>query len=299
MAGMNPQFSDSQFMPGCPRCPHGPMLALLNTQSPSDRFACSAFRNKADCGKDARLQNGSRLHWSVNELLKAAPGDRGYCIECDCLYRCSITSRHVAHKTQIGLTDDLLRMPSFLLKPMANSSGHAYFFSLESLNHLYSIFCQVGAQFVLCIGSPRMHEFIQLQRTHRSQPMDSHLLDMDFRLKSFYGEKFSRYNMVNGFLFTPTDDSCFQSFCTRAKELSKCVLFCDPPFASPLCLILKQMDSLRSLLSDRNCDKVMNKKPSAGSGRNLTPIFFVLPYFFEHKLQKMAPFFALLDYKIL
>ncbi|CAH8502022.1 unnamed protein product [Schistosoma mattheei] len=54
-----------------------------------------------------------------------------------------------------------------------------------TLNRLYSIIQKLSVDYVICIGSPRLHDFIQLQHIHRGQLLDSYLLDMDIRLITY------------------------------------------------------------------------------------------------------------------
>ncbi|KAA3679288.1 uncharacterized protein DEA37_0003235 [Paragonimus westermani] len=231
------------------------------------RFVCTAFRRKGDCARDA--QSNRELpskQSSLVELQSVEPEKRAYCFDCDHLFVSSNSNkRHESHQVSLGITNQLLRMPSFLLRPMANSHSHSqYFFSLDTLNHLYSIIHQLGVQFVTCVGTPRLHEFVQLQRSCRQQSMNSYLLDMDFRLQCFYNpNQFSRYNMINGFFFTQDDRNRFGSFCNGpGRTYENCLIFCDPPFAAPLVFVLENLSKLGSyLLSGNVGNKVSTTRP--------------------------------------
>ncbi|KAF7234375.1 hypothetical protein EG68_12298 [Paragonimus skrjabini miyazakii] len=201
---MSAPFSAVQFLGGCPQCPHGPMLA--KSSSPVS-FVCTAFRRKGDCVRDA--QSSRELppaQTSLMELQSVEPEKRAYCFDCDHLFVSSNSDkRHASHQVSLGITDQLLKMPSFLLRPKTNSHSHSqYFFSLDPLNHLYSIIHQLDIRFVICVGTPRLHEFVQLQRSCRRQSMNSYLLDMDFRLQWFYIQKSKAKDETLSSGFSPT-----------------------------------------------------------------------------------------------
>ncbi|CAH8493936.1 unnamed protein product [Dicrocoelium dendriticum] len=295
---MKDRFSPHQFDSSCPLCPHGPMISIDGRKL---RYVCSAFRRKGDCARDAleaASNDGGR--WLVDKLLSVDPARRGYCSDCDCLFILSDSAiTHAEHTCQLHITDQLLRMPSYLLRPLTDAKANAqYLFSLDSLNHIYSILQQLGVQLLVCVGTPRLHEFIQLQRSYKSQPMDSYLLDMDVRLRYFGdSQRFSRFNMINGFFFTEPDEFQFKRFCLEQHAQSTSLIFCDPPFAAPLTLLLNHlMTKLGSSLPRSRL--FTNLKISAEDAPMPFPTMLVLPYFFDRKLQKIDPRFSLLDYKV-
>ncbi|KAF6773861.1 hypothetical protein AHF37_07506 [Paragonimus kellicotti] len=269
---MSALFSAVQFLDGCPHCPHGPMLA--KSSNPVS-FVCTAFRRKGDCARDAQsTRELPPTQSSLVELQSVEPEKRAYCFDCDHLFVSSSSDkRHASHQVSLGITDQLLRMPSFLLRPMTNSHSHSqYFFSLDTLNHLYSIMHQLDVRFVICVGTPRLHEFVQLQRSCRQQSMNSYLLDMDFRLQWFYSPN---------------------QFSSPGRTYENCLVFCDPPFAAPMVLVLDNLSKLGSYLLSGNI----------GCGNKTGTHLFcrtmlVLPHFFDRKLAKLNPNFSLLDYKI-
>ncbi|CAH8497416.1 unnamed protein product [Heterobilharzia americana] len=217
-----------------PTCPHGIMLKVTDKCSKSFYYACSAFRSKGECERQELYQMRTSKNWSVENMLDIVQSDRAYCFTCDCLFSISVgKKKHRKHEYTKNFSKNLLSMPSYLLKPLENSKAHAqYFFSLDCLNRLYSIIYKLSVNYIICIGSPRLHDFIQLQCIHRGQSMNSYLLDIDFRLTSFYRpcNNFSRYNMVNGFFFSPQDEKLFYCFLKEnVKPMNKLLIFCDPP----------------------------------------------------------------------
>ncbi|TNN07423.1 Exostosin-2 [Schistosoma japonicum] len=123
---------------------------------------------------------------------------------------------------------------------------------------------------------------------------------MDFRLSCFYrSHRFSQYNMVNGFFFSQKDEENFHHFIKdNVKPSDKCLIFCDPPFSAPLGLIIEQIRILSIAVIQHTLSSSTTQVNSENGDENNVPYFLVLPFFFEKKLQKIAPFLNLLDYKI-
>lgn len=62
---------------------------------------------------------------------------------------------------------------------------------------------------MICIGTPRIHEFILDQCPH----MSSILLDFDSRYHNFYGPlEFCWYNVFNNHFFLPEAREVFENF---------------------------------------------------------------------------------------
>nr|CAX74303.1 exostoses (multiple) 2 [Schistosoma japonicum] len=284
-----------------PLCSHGSMLKITDKLSHSSHYACSAFRSKGECERQNRYQS-TLNNWLLEDILKINQSDRAYCHTCDCLFSLRLNrEKHEIHEYRKNLSNNLLAMPSFVLKPLKDSKAHAqYFFSLDCLNRLYSIIQKLSTNYVICVGSPRLHDFIQLQCIHRGQLIDSYLLDMDFRLSCFYrSHRFSQYNMVNGFFFSQKDEENFHHFIKdNVKPSNKCLIFCDPPFSAPLGLIIEQIKILSISVIQHTLSSSTTQVNSENGDENNVPYFLVLPFFFEKKLQKIAPFLNLLDYKI-
>ncbi|TGZ68417.1 hypothetical protein CRM22_004258 [Opisthorchis felineus] len=290
-----PSLSESQFGVQCPSCAHGPMLSLATQPT---KYACSAFRRQGDCEQDriAAQNSISSTRWPVDRLRSSSPCRRGYCLDCDSLFL--VTSKypdHRLHQCHIGLADELLNMPTYLLRPLEKSESNAqYLYSLDTLNELYSLLHQLNIQFVVCVGCPRLHEFIQLERRIRGQKIDSYLLDIDFRLQYFHKRHFSRYNMVNNYFFSSEHRSQFQQFCQHMDGNG--LIFCDPPFAAPLRLLLDQLARLGDMLP--TTDTPVNHGGMNSDRHGFFPVMITLPHFFDRKLKKINPLFTLLDYKV-
>ncbi|VDP91305.1 unnamed protein product, partial [Echinostoma caproni] len=227
-----------------PSCSHGPMLRVVKSGSAVARYVCSAFNRKSACESDL-CQLSSVPNWPVKMLRKITPEQRCYCSTCDRLFICSTEEldTHRKHRLMTGISDQLLKMPSFLLSPRSDADAHAqYLFSLDTLNNLYAILHQIGVNYVLCIGTPRLHEFIQLQRSLNGLDMSSFLLDLDARLGHFYRAKmFARFNMVNGHFFSAKRRRKFKDIMRTIPNTARFAIICDPPFKAPLILVYEQM----------------------------------------------------------
>ncbi|VDP63482.1 unnamed protein product [Schistosoma mattheei] len=233
-----------------PTCSHGPMLKIVDQTSRSFHYACSAFRDKSECEKQDLYQSSTLRNWSSEDILGISQSDRAYCYTCDCLFSLSLSGqKHEVHEYRKNLSDNLLGMPSYLLKPLENSKAHASSF--------------------------------------------------------YHPHRYSRYNMVNGFFFSRTEEENFHHFIkNNIKPDDKCSIFCDPPFSAPLSLIVKQINSIIQYISSfqstaiyDNYTLLVTKNNCKSLNQNDIPYLLVLPFFFEKKLQKIAPFLNLLDYK--
>lgn len=109
-----------------PSCSHGRMLRVTRSQTISaPHYVCSAFSRKSDCVSDSQKMLGKK--WPVKRLKRVKPEQRCYCVTCDSLFISSDkeSSLHNDHRTRIGITDRLLKMPSFLLSPLSDAGAHA------------------------------------------------------------------------------------------------------------------------------------------------------------------------------
>lgn len=116
---------------------------------------------------------------------------------------------HQNHEILENITDLQLKEPVLNLLPqLDNDSKEAqYFFNWESLEFFSHAFKQLKLNKVICIGAPRLHEYLKIQGIH------SILLDIDARLKSFNNpDEFCWYNMFNDFFFADEDQEKLEKF---------------------------------------------------------------------------------------
>lgn len=100
-------------------CFHGPMIDNDNV------FNCSVFHLSSACEKSYQMDGClSKLNFAT-DLRKICSTNRAYCVKCDYLFDLSTNTDHNSHKVRTPISDQLMRMPSFLLNPLTNSKFHA------------------------------------------------------------------------------------------------------------------------------------------------------------------------------
>lgn len=107
---------------------------------------------------------------------------------------------HAQHSGLLrNITDHQLGSPTRLLAPLSNDSREAqYFFADTTLLAIESILRAARIRRIVCIGAPRLHEYVR-EHSARLGGCASVLLDLDDRLEPFYGRhEFYRFNMFNG-----------------------------------------------------------------------------------------------------
>lgn len=171
----------------------------------SERFyACSACRDRKLCrfylkyGQElsesqrstweqerrtlARRYPHQKLYIRFHEIRAESAARRRYCHDCEKLFLSSVRDEHNGHEVTENLTDRQMDHPTELLKPLGNAKKEAqYLFSKKSTEDVTSMLLKLGAKQVLCIGTPRLHEYICERHTDK---MSSLLLDLDGRFVS-------------------------------------------------------------------------------------------------------------------
>ncbi|VDD77622.1 unnamed protein product [Mesocestoides corti] len=193
------------------------------------------------------------------------------------------SSEHQTHRIKSSLSKAMLSMPSYLLEPLEESSEHAqYFFSIEWLNFMLSTLHALRIDNVLCVGSPRLFDFLSAcgKKTHKPLSVRKFLLDLDVRLASFYPPSlFARFNALNGYFFSPAEEESARTFMHSCN--GNTLIFCDPPFGvfmEPL------VETLNRLKEEIGCSN--------------TFMMVTIPYFIGRKLIQVAPLMKMLDYKV-
>lgn len=103
---------------------------------------------------------------------------RGYCHTCGRLFFVSEIGKHGDHEVITGVTDEQLKRPTSILKPLANAKKEAqYMFTETATKDIVDLVIKAGGKHVLCIGAPRIHEYIM----ENHEDMSSLLLDFDGR----------------------------------------------------------------------------------------------------------------------
>ncbi|XP_060521921.1 rRNA N6-adenosine-methyltransferase ZCCHC4 [Cylas formicarius] len=294
---------------GAPSCPHGPTLLFSKFCGNEKRnfFACSACRDRKLCGfflwqdekekvsaSRQKLWNESNLKFLKNirrrksittlSKVKRVPCDkRIYCQTCSRFLLKYVHERHENHSVLTNITDHQLNHPSEILVPLNNPKQEAqYLFSKKSVAVLVDILKQLKFEYVICIGTPRIHERIG------SEPslMKSILLDFDSRFHNFFGpSQFCWYNFFNHHFFFKNSKSVFGEF-LRSTGGNKTVLITDPPFGGrvePLAFTVKKINRQYKKLTGATSD---------------LPVFWVFPYFMEPQIINSLPNYRMLDYKV-
>lgn len=212
--------NDPADHPHCER--HGPALLFRETFDdgrPARQFyGCSANRDRNQCrvrdsAADAeavaaddrvrseafeeRLQQKTTLFAQIQALPDT---DRAYCAQCGSLVPAAAVVEHAHHSGLVRtISDQQLRSPTRLLAPLSNDSREAqYFFADTTLLTIERILVAARIRRVVCIGAPRLHEYVRAN-SERLGGCSSVLLDLDDRLEQFYGRhEFFRFNMFNG-----------------------------------------------------------------------------------------------------
>lgn len=123
-----------------------------------------------------------KLYIRFNEIKAKSMTMRCYCHNCERLIFSPEKDKHVDHDITENLTDHQLHHPTELLKPLDNAKKEAqYLFSKKSTEDITKMLLKLGAKQILCIGTPRIHEYIT---EHYIDKMSSLLLDFDGRFVS-------------------------------------------------------------------------------------------------------------------
>lgn len=170
----------------------------------------------------------------------------------------------------------------FISKAFSNFKICPSFLILRNffLNILFLIFYSK----IVCIGAPRLHEFLKYHKS--TLRIDSILLDLDTRFYSFHSCDFFHYNMFNNYFFAGDDvKEKFHQF-LQIKYDDKCCIFTDPPFG---CRTEPLVSTLQTL---NQTYRRLNKS------HDILSIFWIFPYFMEMYITSLMPEMEMIDYKI-
>uniref|UniRef100_A0A8C8VL01 Zinc finger CCHC-type containing 4 n=1 Tax=Pelusios castaneus TaxID=367368 RepID=A0A8C8VL01_9SAUR len=217
---------------------------------------------------------------------------RKFCQECQQLLLPGEWGKHSGHRVLSDLSITHLQRPSQLLYPLENKKTNAqYLFADRSCQFLLDIIIALGFRRVLCVGTPRLHELIQLKASREQESnIKSLLLDIDFRYSQFYTEEdFCHYNMFNHYFF---GGEAAHEICRKFLQQDKgegVILVTDPPFGGlvePLAFSLKKLIATWRKAQE---EELNNKE---------LPIFWIFPYFFESRILEFFPSFSMVDYQV-
>ncbi|CAD7089409.1 unnamed protein product [Hermetia illucens] len=291
-----------------PHCQHGPTLLFArtsrNSQDPEFFYGCSACRSRKECPvwipKDEGSLQSRKTNWSEKhfkfglsrrtvreKILATKAKHRRYCHDCDSLFSKKDKSArtHIDHDVLVGITDEGLKEPTKFLRPKDDEKTQAqYFFTDETLRTFHRIFRKLGIRKVVCMGAPRLHEYLKIH----SNGIQSYLLDIDKRFLDFYGDdEFAWYNMFNNYFFLGNrQQDEFEKFLVDTLN-ENVLLFVDPPFgcrSEPLTQSIKEISRTFGRLNNAN--------------QSLLPVFWIFPYYMENYVKNSMPEMEMCDYKV-
>ncbi|XP_073465270.1 rRNA N(6)-adenosine-methyltransferase ZCCHC4 [Aquarana catesbeiana] len=320
MSGMSDGFQvllGDQRKEGAPHCPHGPTLLFVKTAKGKEDgrrfYACSACRDRKDCKffqwadekvseakREAREEYNSSCQPPMShdqymirfqEFIGLPLAKRKFCQDCQQLLLQNEWEGHSGHHIVGDISVSQLRRPSQLLHPLVNKKSNAqYLFTDRSCSFLLDTIISLGYRRVLCVGTPRLHEWIRHQACEGSKlKVKSLLLDIDFRYSQFYSKyDFCHYNMFNHHFFggEAPKEIC-QNF-LQENNGEGIIMVTDPPFGGlvePLAFSFKKMSAMWRTPSITGCFIEL-------------PTFWIFPYFFEPRILQSSPGFAMLDYQV-
>ncbi|XP_040274953.1 rRNA N6-adenosine-methyltransferase ZCCHC4 isoform X2 [Bufo bufo] len=296
-----------------PCCPHGPALLFVKVSRGKEQgrrfYACSACRDRKDCRffqwadekiSQARLLAREEYNRSCQppmthqqymtrfqEFILLPLAKRKFCRDCQQLLLEGDWQEHSGHRVLGDVAISHLKTPSQLLRPLENKRSNAqYLFSDRSCTFLLDTITSLGNTRVLCVGTPRLHEWIKSKSPENSKPkVKSLLLDIDFRYSQFYGkEEFCHYNMFNHHFF---GGEASQKICQKFLQEDNgrgVIMVTDPPFGGLVEPLAFSFNKIRDMWKTTSAKEL--------------PIFWIFPYFFETRILQCFPDFSMLDYQV-
>lgn len=269
-----------------PKCLHGPTLLFgRSIKGELKKFhACSHLREPGKCPTIKNKKNNvlpfydhRKLFLRFSNLLSNSPNNRNYCHNCNELFSSSEIVKHKDHDVQKCLTNHQMSHPTEFLKPLSNNKEEAqYFFTENTTKNITEILCKLGAKYILCIGVPRLYEYISY---NFGDKMTCFLLDIDARFHQFVGPlNYAWYNLFNNHFFNPEAKTLFKDFLTQENGRDMYIV-CDPPFGGRVEPISQTIKSITD-----NHKKWNNIKVADDELKTL----FIFPYFMESIIKKKS-----------
>ncbi|XP_033209172.1 rRNA N6-adenosine-methyltransferase ZCCHC4 isoform X2 [Belonocnema kinseyi] len=211
-----------------------------------------------------------KLYLRLNQFMSSQTVNRIYCHTCNILISCSEKIKHKNHDLHNFLTNYQMTHPTEFLKPLSNAKKEAqYFFSEKTTEDIAQILLRLKAKHVLCIGVPRLYEYIL---HHYENEITCLLLDFDARFHNFFGPlEYAWYNLFNHHFFNNESKKIFKDFLTQGggKDI---YLVCDPPFGGR---VEPMSQTIKTIYENHK------KWNNLHSIDDELKILFVFPYFME------------------
>ncbi|EGD80789.1 hypothetical protein PTSG_01377 [Salpingoeca rosetta] len=153
-----------------PTCPHGPLLLFeTHTQESMHAFTKDKEENEENEGEARGRGRASNKQPSPHTHVDIATRQRySFCRTCSRLLLASQRKKHPrSHDVVAHVPTHQLQQPTLLLQPASKRRQNAqYLFSPHDTAFVLQKLRQLGAQRVVCMGCPSIHEAIQQQNRH-------------------------------------------------------------------------------------------------------------------------------------
>ncbi|XP_055620372.1 rRNA N6-adenosine-methyltransferase ZCCHC4 isoform X2 [Toxorhynchites rutilus septentrionalis] len=219
------------------------------------------------------------------EVRNAEASQKMYCITCQKLLLKSDLSYHKNHRVYDELDEETLKEPTRVLLPLSRDGNEAQYFFTDSALHCFeSIFRHLMITKVLCVGAPRLHEYLSTKTN-----ISSLLLDIDERFRWFYDEDhFVHYNMFNHYFFNgQCAENVFGNFLLNPGFSHRICIFTDPPFGCRTELLANAIRTINQSYNRIN-----------STTQEILPVFLIFPYFMENYVQKVMSAMEMTDYQV-
>ncbi|XP_044731052.1 rRNA N6-adenosine-methyltransferase ZCCHC4, partial [Chrysoperla carnea] len=233
-----------------------------------------------------QLPSHKDLFLKFHKIKQTLPSKRYYCHDCHELYTHSDQHRHKNHDSLSNISNQLLENPSKIFKPKDNAKKEAqYLFSDAAVKTIIDNIIHLKLRHIICIGAPRIHEYIQ--NNLLDQGYSSLLLDIDERFRHFFGPlQFCLYNSFNHYFFEgKLSETVFNDY-LKTDNGNGIAIVTDPPFGGRI-----------EALSD-GIQKITIKYKTFNKISKDLPILWIFPYFMEPHILNSFPTFSMLDYKV-
>lgn len=278
-----------------PMCIHGPTILFLSRSDNKKYFSCAGIRNQKcfyldfESNKsDKVVEDTSKVQVNCNEVTKVnflqVCKNRIYCKTCRIFV--STLLSHESHDFIRGSSNEALKEPSLFLPQLDDDKFNAqYFFDDNTLDFLCSTFECLKLKKIICIGAPRLHDFIRSKKPN----LQSVLMDIDERFRAFnHPTDFIHYNMFNHYFFDGNgeEEKLIQFLKDGDPTRSQHCLFTDPPFAARTELLSCTIKQIASLYCRVNAH------------HKILPVMWIFPYFNECHIKREMPQMEMLDFQV-
>ena len=287
-----------------PSCLHGPALLFSRMTADGEKiyYACSAHRERKGCSfyKLKSEWDKNNINYTVPKLQDSQPLTHAnqFCRTCNMLLSDVTNKEHKKHDVLENLSQKMLLQPSKLLTPLDNAKSEAqYLFTEETVSIIVNNLVKCGVKKVLCVGAPRIHEYI----LSSGEKIESLMLDIDARYRQFYSETmFLHYNMFNHYFFHENHKDIYLHFLKNGRF----ALITDPPFGGRVEVLSSTLNKIRrdwykiNGFEDTRMDCGTMKNRCNEPQQEDFLILWMFPYFMEQHILRYNPDLVMMDMKV-